>query len=337
MGRRGLWITALALMMTTFGLAPAAATGQTHVVDDDGVQCPSAGFSSIQAAVDAATAGDTVVVCEGVYDESLTIGTPSITVCGAAPGTSACSLVCGPPSPACEQSGAEVLVDASDTTANFVVRVTAGDVTIKGLSIVAGVAQSGVDIRTGDVRIEDNSIVSTATDDDGELQKRIRTIGVNVVGGRATVTGNHLAGWIANAVGVWRGDATVSDNVFVGNRVGVHLADAADGTQVARNTFKAHLWPVRVAGEATSLTVSDNDLGPTNAFALRIEPDVDGLQISAPDNWWGVLGCAAIQERIDDPEATSSVDVTPYRGPTGEAIGPDGLLDPSTDDPTCEA
>lgn len=42
------------------------------VVDDDKVQCPTANFSSIQKAVDFASPWDTIVVCEGVYEESST-------------------------------------------------------------------------------------------------------------------------------------------------------------------------------------------------------------------------------------------------------------------------
>ncbi len=50
-------------------LAPAAASASTWTVDDDGVQCPNAAFASIQAAVDQAAPWDTVVVCDGTYQE----------------------------------------------------------------------------------------------------------------------------------------------------------------------------------------------------------------------------------------------------------------------------
>jgi hypothetical protein len=47
-----------------------AAANTTWVVDDDRAQCPDAGFTSIQDAVDFAAPWDTIVVCEGVYEES---------------------------------------------------------------------------------------------------------------------------------------------------------------------------------------------------------------------------------------------------------------------------
>jgi len=45
----------------------------TLLVDDDKVQCPTAGFTTIQAAVDAAPPGATIRVCAGTYTEQVTI------------------------------------------------------------------------------------------------------------------------------------------------------------------------------------------------------------------------------------------------------------------------
>jgi nitrous oxidase accessory protein NosD len=55
-------------------LACPASAAVTRLVDDDAVQCPSASFHSIQAAVGAAGPGDTVLVCDGRYREQVTIG-----------------------------------------------------------------------------------------------------------------------------------------------------------------------------------------------------------------------------------------------------------------------
>jgi hypothetical protein len=49
-----------------------AAANTTWVVDDDGKQCADASFTSIQKAVDFASPWDTIVVCDGVYQESST-------------------------------------------------------------------------------------------------------------------------------------------------------------------------------------------------------------------------------------------------------------------------
>jgi parallel beta-helix repeat protein len=56
-------------------LVGAAAHAQTQVlyVDDDGVDCPEASYSSIQAAVNAASAGALILVCPGTYQEGVQI------------------------------------------------------------------------------------------------------------------------------------------------------------------------------------------------------------------------------------------------------------------------
>jgi hypothetical protein len=49
--------------------APAFAAASTLTVDDDKADCPSAGFTSLQAAINQAAPWDTVVVCPGTYRE----------------------------------------------------------------------------------------------------------------------------------------------------------------------------------------------------------------------------------------------------------------------------
>jgi Periplasmic copper-binding protein (NosD) len=49
--------------------------GEKLVVDDD-LACPSADYPTIQAAVNAADPGDTILVCPGVYNEQVTIPKP---------------------------------------------------------------------------------------------------------------------------------------------------------------------------------------------------------------------------------------------------------------------
>lgn len=59
---------------------PAAAQGKVWVVDDNGG--PGVAFTTIQAAVDTAAEGDTLLVKDGSYDESVTISGKSLAVIG---------------------------------------------------------------------------------------------------------------------------------------------------------------------------------------------------------------------------------------------------------------
>ena len=83
--RRALLAAALAAGVT-LGIAPQAvprSAAQTLVVDKDKVQCPKAGFTSIQAAVTAALPGATIKVCPDQYNESVVVNKPSLTLVGA--------------------------------------------------------------------------------------------------------------------------------------------------------------------------------------------------------------------------------------------------------------
>jgi pectin methylesterase-like acyl-CoA thioesterase len=70
--RRAL-VCALATTAATLALGPGQAFAAQLTVDDDGADCPSADFTSIQAAVTAASPGDNVRVCAGVYTEQVRI------------------------------------------------------------------------------------------------------------------------------------------------------------------------------------------------------------------------------------------------------------------------
>ncbi len=81
-------LLALALLLLAVPSVPAA----TFVVDDDGAQCPGAPYTTVQAAVAAASAGDKIKVCPGLYGGQVVINVP-LKVFGKAPKPKACDTV----------------------------------------------------------------------------------------------------------------------------------------------------------------------------------------------------------------------------------------------------
>ena len=83
-GRRGRVISLLVRCLTV-SVLPLAARAQlpdpalTLTVDDDGMQC-FASFTSIQAAVDVAPSGSTILVCDGTYVEQVVINNKTLTL-----------------------------------------------------------------------------------------------------------------------------------------------------------------------------------------------------------------------------------------------------------------
>lgn len=62
-----------AVLSISMAGATASASPASLVVDDDGVQCSAADYTSIQAAVTAAPAGATISVCPGLYNETVIV------------------------------------------------------------------------------------------------------------------------------------------------------------------------------------------------------------------------------------------------------------------------
>src|SRR5207237_2179540 len=85
------------------------------MVDDDHAQCPTAQYTSINAAVAAAQPGDTIHVCAGTYHESVTVNKTLTFVA--------------------DHHGGDVIVDPGATGSGF--NVQANGVRIQGFTIQA--------------------------------------------------------------------------------------------------------------------------------------------------------------------------------------------------------
>ena len=160
-----LTVFALALTIVLATSLRSTSAAITLVVDDDNVQCPGATFTSIQTAVNAAAAGDTIQVCAGTYNENVNIpnALANLTVNGAQAGFSVSGRTFGGPS--------ESKVQGTNLTAGIAVfTVRAANVKIDGFSVTNVVtlgASFGITLTNGgDDASVVNNIIDTVTTPD---------------------------------------------------------------------------------------------------------------------------------------------------------------------------
>ena len=118
----------LAAPVAVLGLASFSTTtvraSSVLVVDDNHAQCPTAGFTTISAAVAAAASGDTIKVCAGIYPETVMVD-KTLTFEGAKMGVDARSNRGG--------LAKESVVDSINGA--FIIAGTVNGVTINGFTI----------------------------------------------------------------------------------------------------------------------------------------------------------------------------------------------------------
>src|SRR5262245_13785405 len=105
----------------------------TLFVDDDRNQYPAAGFTSIQAAVDAASAGDVIRVAPGLYNEVVTVKKDNLTLIGSGP---VVAQRTGDPNQ-------ESVVRAVSADPLGVINLWANNVVLRGFTVGAGVDYAG--------------------------------------------------------------------------------------------------------------------------------------------------------------------------------------------------
>ena len=95
--KKTILVAACVAVATAFPAVPSQAAQAVLVVDDNGAQCPGAPFTTIQAAITAASPGDTIRVCAGTYNEVVTVDKANLQLIGPA---------VAPTGTACRQAGA---------------------------------------------------------------------------------------------------------------------------------------------------------------------------------------------------------------------------------------
>ncbi|HJQ34437.1 MAG TPA: hypothetical protein VJ866_19815 [Pyrinomonadaceae bacterium] len=269
------FLALLALVCLAIPGARPSKAAATLVVDDDNVQCPGATYNTIQSAVNAASAGDTIQVCPGSYNENVNISAAltGLTVNGAQAGNPVSGRIFGSP---------------SESTVNGQITVSAANVTIDGFSLTHSVpafAAFGIVVKAGaDGADITNTIIDTVTSPDttsnGTAQAIYLENGGSTDGAdNVSITGNRI-------------NNVHSDRSAKGVLIGVNGAtNPSQNTLIEDNTIQniksdtrgAYGVSVGNALNVSGLTIRDNAFSTLTgggwAHAVGLEGDTPGVTV----------------------------------------------------------
>ncbi|WP_316975793.1 hypothetical protein [Shumkonia mesophila] len=225
-------------------------------------------YATIQSAIDAAEAGDTIVIAAGTYAESLSV-TKAVTLRAA--------------------DGAEVIVDpVSGNGITISGDLDGGDVTIIGLTLADGACgiqvSAGVNVGTltlDDVTVQDNAQYGLRTDQDSVA---------NLVVTDSTFDGNgyqtNLNGSAQIKLYNFTGDASFANVSLIGATEGTALANQADYGIEITGISNAGLDAGGESPDIGTITFTDVTVEGAyhkNAVAIYNYGEIDGLAIAGLD------------------------------------------------------
>lgn len=247
----------IVVLVVSASFVVMAADADVLVVDKDRVQCPDAKFTSIQAAVAAANAGDTVQVCPDLYIESVTVTQP-LTIM--APGNWGDCLQTATPDPT-----RDAIVQGA---ANFGFFAPGGNLVIEGLVIQStqfAVAWRGSGNVVRDTLLQNNFFGINAFQVSDSLvqlncfRDNALGVGASLVQNLAVMQNTFIRH--VNAVQVVNGlTLAVDSNTSVDDGLFVFLSRTVAGTSVVGNDVTGAGAGVHLADDNNGVVITGNRL-----------------------------------------------------------------------------
>ncbi|RQW84085.1 hypothetical protein DKL51_30920 [Micromonospora globispora] len=288
-------LAALAVALVAPSAAMAETSSSTLVVDRDRVQCGNAGFTSIQAAVDAARPGDQIRVCPDLYPESVTVDIP-LTLWGDPDAVEAVNCFDPTPSqPGDLDPAQQVVVDppGDDFTTAFALR--ANDIVIAGFVIQgASVGVDASDTFSGSRIHHDlfrlNTLFAVDSGSEGSQQSRTdhNCIRQNRYGLVSELDNDAI--WVATTGAYERAawnardlrNARIDHNQTYKNGVGVEAGGPGRHDEVTfdHNVSRADAGGIGLLN-STGGAILDNEITLTSNTAILIGGDNSDLTIAS--------------------------------------------------------
>ncbi len=246
------------------------------LVVGSGPSCPGATYTTIQAAVTAASAGDTIQVCAGSYNENVTINKNNITLIGAGASANASygTII----------EGATPVNHGSTPGITLPSGITG--VSIRNLRVQNFNAQSGINGTLGN----NNFTVDSVTTYNNNSTAAVNGAGIYMNGPVSYVTINNVTADSNKARGIviWNGfkqHITITNNYVVNNGCcGIELQDGTasgvtmTGNVIVTNGDSGMAATGLMAGAGPNL-IANNTLSNNGRFGIEIKlPNGTGLE-----------------------------------------------------------